>query len=275
MTGPDRGTDKTDKQNGPQLVGKPTLTKVALDNVETSALLDTGSSINSIGYSFYLSSFSHLPLLPVSDILNVECADGKKLPYVGYIKCTLASSGISECSEQFCLFLVVPDTNYNLQVQVLIGTNILDGILKDCKNIHGDQYLKKANLEKPWYLSLKCLIIRQRELKKHKNRLAVIRSAETSRITIGPNKSVNITGYFDKELEYSTTCAIIQEFQDSSLPDFIDIQYNYKLNDEVNVYCSKITLSLFHQNLFCVKYSQSVLMNQCLIDLRNKLHRSF
>ena len=152
------------------------------------------------------------------------------------------------CSEQFCLFLVVPDTNYNLQVQVLIGTNILDEILKDCKNIHGDQYLQKANLKKPWYLSLKCLRIKQRELKKHKNRLAVIRSAETSRITIGPNQSVNITGYLDKELEYNTTCAIIQECQDSSLPDFIDItptviQYNYKLNNEVNVNCSNLIMN--------------------------------
>ena len=59
---------------------------------------------------------------------------------MGYIKCTLVLSGISECFEQFCLILVVPDTNYNLQVPVVIGTNILDKILKDCKNIHGDQY---------------------------------------------------------------------------------------------------------------------------------------
>ena len=136
MTGPDRGTDKRDKQSRPQLVGKPTETKVALDSVETLALFDTGSSISSIGHSFYLDNLSHLPLLPVSDILNVECADGKNLPYMGYIKCTLVSSGISECFEQFCLILVVPDTNYNLQVPVVIGTNILDEILKDSKNIH-------------------------------------------------------------------------------------------------------------------------------------------
>ena len=57
---------------------------------------------------------------------------------------------------------------------------------------------------------------------------------------------MNIKGYLDKELEYNTTCAIIQECQDSSLPDFIDttptvIQYNYKLHDEVNVNCSNLT----------------------------------
>ena len=245
MTGPDWGTGKGDFNNGPKLVGKPT-EAVSIDNIETQALLDTRSSVSSIGHSFYVNHLSHLPLLPVSDILNVECADGNKLPYHGYIKASLKSSGISECTEQYCLFLVVPDTNYNINVPVLIATNILDEILKDCKTLHGDQYLQKAKLQTPWYLSLRCLTIRQRELKRHKNRLAIIRCAETTRITIGPNQSVNVKGYLDKELEYISTCAIIQECQDSSLPDFVDItptviQYSYKANGEVNVNCSNLT----------------------------------
>ena len=67
-----------------------------------------------------------------------------------------------------------------------------------------------------------------------------------TRIIIGPNQSVNVKGYIDKELEYIPTCAIIQECQDSSLPDFIDItptviQYSYKANGEVNVNCSNLT----------------------------------
>ena len=129
---------------------------------------------------------------------------------------------------------------------MLIGTNILDEILLDCKTLHGDRYLQKAKLQTPWYLSLRCLTIRQRELKRNKNRLAIIGCAETTRITIGPNQSVNIKGYLDKELEYNSTCAIIQECQDSSLPDFIDItptviQYRYKANGEVDVNCSNLT----------------------------------
>ena len=245
MTGPDSGTN-TDINNGPKLMGRPNETDVTINGVGTQALLDTGSSISSIGHSFYLRHLSYLPLLPVTDILNVECADGNKLPYLGYIEASLKSPGISDCTEQFCLFLVVPDTNYNTQIPVLIGTNILDEILLDCKTLHGDRYLQKAQLQTPWYLSLRCLTIRQRELKRNKNRLAIIRCAETTRITIGPNQSVNIKGYLDKELEYNSTCAIIQECQDSSLPDFIDItptviQYRYKANGEVDVNCSNLT----------------------------------
>ena len=246
MTGPDGGTDKQDLNNGPNLTGKPTESQVFIDSIETQALLDTGSCISSIGHSFYKDKLSHIPLLPLTDILNIECADGKRLPYLGYIKTTLTSSGIPDCSEQFCLFLIVPDTSYNLRIPVLIGTNILDEIIKDCKIRHGDQYLQKANFQTPWYLSLRCLSIRVKELKKNKNRLAIIRCAETTRVTIGPNQSVNVKGYLDKELEFNSTCAIIQECQDSSLPDFIDItptviNYNFKSNGEVDVCCSNLT----------------------------------
>ena len=232
--------------NGPNIAGKATETKVYIESLETTALLDTGSCISSIGQSFYENNLGHLPLLPVKDILNVECADGQKLPYSGYINASMTSSGISQCSEQFCIFLVVPDTNYNLRVPVLIGTNILDEIEKDCKLQHGDQYLQRANLTTPWYLSLRCLSIRQRELKKNKNRIAIVRSAETKRLTIGPNQSINIKGYLDKEMEFNHTCAIIQECEDSTLPDFIDvtptvIQYQHRNNGEIMISLSNLT----------------------------------
>lgn len=247
MTGPDGGTMNTENvKNGPNLCGKATEATVCIDRVETTALLDTGSCVSTIGKSFYDQNLDHLPLLPVTDILQVECADGQKLPYVGYIKASLSSSGIPQCQELFCLFLVVPDTNYNLRVPVLIGTNILNEIVKDCKIQHGEQYLQKANLQTPWYLSMRCMSVRQRELRRNKNRLAVVRSAESAKFTIGPNQSVNIRGYLDKQLEYNSTSAIIQEYQESILPDYLDItptviHYEYRKNDEVNVNISNLT----------------------------------
>lgn len=123
---------------------------------------------------------------------------------------------------------------------MLIGTNILDEIAKDCKTQHGEQYLQKTNLQTPWYLSLRCLAIRQRELKKNKNRIAVVRCAETSKITIGPNQSLNVKGSLDKKLEFNPACAIIQECEESALPDCIDItptviQYSYSENSEMKL----------------------------------------
>ena len=131
----------------------------------------------------------------------------------------MTSPGIPKCTEQFCLLLVVPDTNYNQRIPVLIGTNILDEIEKDCKAQHGEQYLQRANLKKPWYITVRCLAIRLRELKKNKNRIAIVRSAETTKLTIGPNQSISVKGYLDKQMEFNSTCAIIQECEDSTLPD--------------------------------------------------------
>ena len=62
-----------------------------IEGIGTTALLDTGSCISSLGQSFYEKNLSHLPLLPVKDILNVECADGQRLPYSGYIIATMTS----------------------------------------------------------------------------------------------------------------------------------------------------------------------------------------
>lgn len=66
-------------------------------------------------------------------------------------------------------------------------------------------------------------------------------------VIIGPNQSVNIKGYIDKELNFHDTCAILQETEDSALPRFVDvtpsvIQYSYNNNyKEVIVNISNIT----------------------------------
>ena len=93
---------------------------------------------------------------------------------------------------------------------------------------------------------MRCLAIRERELKKNKNRLSVIKSAETGKVTIGLNQSITLSGYLDISLPYNTTCAIIQEANDSSLPDYVDVtpaimQYNYKEHKEVFVNLSNLT----------------------------------
>ena len=122
----------------------------------------------------------------------------------------------------------------------------MDEIEKDCKAQHGEQYLQRANLKTPWYLTLRCLAIRQRDLKKNKNRIAIVRSGETTKLTIGSNQSISMKGYLDKQTEFNSTCAIIQECEDSTLPDYIDVtptvlQYEYRNNGELMVNLSNLT----------------------------------
>jgi hypothetical protein len=111
---------------------------------------------------------------------------------------------------------LTPDANYSSRTPVILGTNILNELLSECRNNFGEQFLQKAGLHTSWYLSFRCLALREKELKKNKNRLAVIRNASTEKIIINPNESIHVKGYTDKELDYSPSTAIIQESTESN-----------------------------------------------------------
>ena len=241
------GSNKGTKQKqDPVLVGSSTETDIKINGIPTTALIDSGSCISAISKTFFDEHFKETPMEKLTEILNVECADGSELPYLGYISATLSSVGIEKSKEQQCLFLVTPETNYNKQIPILIGTNILQELLSDCKNNFGDTYLQKANLHTPWKLAFRCLAIRERELKKNKNRIAIVRSAEPTQIIIGPNQSIDVRGYTDKEMNYCDTNAMLQESEESSLPNIVDvtpsvINYRYRNNGEVRVNISNVT----------------------------------
>lgn len=140
----------------------------------------------------------------------------------------------------------MPNTSYNNKTPILIGTNILNELMKDYKKNFGESYLQTAGLHTPWYLSFRCISIRERELKKNKDKLAIVRNAEISKVTIHPNQSIDIKGYTDKELNYHPTCAILQETEDSQLPEFIEIspsvtQFVYQKNGEIRVNLSNLS----------------------------------
>ena len=107
--------------------------------------------------------------------------------------------GIPKMTATSCIFLVTPDTNYSNKTPVLLGTNILDELMDNCKIIHGQQYLQCANLQTPWFLAFKAITVRDRELRRNKNRLAIVRCAENTNIILGPNESRYIHGYTDKK----------------------------------------------------------------------------
>ena len=101
-------------------------------------------------------------------------------------------------------------------------------------------------MKTPWYLAFRCISLRTKELKKNKDRLAVVRSAHKSNIILGPNETINVVGYTDKEVNHEQTCAMIHETEESNLPSYIDITptmiiYNNKRNSEVVVNVSNLT----------------------------------
>ena len=81
-------------------------------------------------------------------------------------------------------------------------------------------------------------MIREKELKKNKQRLAVIRSAELDNVSIPPNSTVTVQCVKSKKLDYHPTCAMLVPTEKSVLPDDFDItpavvHYTYGKNGTI------------------------------------------
>ena len=145
-----------------------------------SALLDTGSTVSTVSESYYQQHLQHLTLYPINDFLHIECADGGTLPYSGYIEASITSTGLPSCLDSSTKYpiLVVPNSNYNRTVPVLLGTNILHHLLSSVQSNYGDQYLQRASLHTPWYLAFRMMTLQEKELRKQHNRLGIVKCAE-------------------------------------------------------------------------------------------------
>ena len=76
----------------------------------------------------------------------------------------------------------------------------------------------------------------------------MIRSATTQSITLQPNKTTEIFGYTDKEINFQQSTAIIQESSESQLPPCIEVTpacilYNNKKRQEVKISLSNLSTS--------------------------------
>lgn len=211
-------------------------------------MIDTGSTVSTVSNDFYTNHLRHLELHPIRELLEVECADGQQLPYYGYIEANIQSTGIPQSLEQPLNFplLVVSTSNYNSQVPLLIGTNILQHMLDVVKDKYGDRYLQEAALFTPWYLAFRGMTIRDKELARNNNRLGIVKSAENFCISIPPNSTVSISGYIDKAIPYQSTTAVLQATSRSVIPSDLDIvpsltDYCYPANHVIRVDIDNIT----------------------------------
>lgn len=93
-------------------------------------MLDTGATVSTISEEFYRKQLHDVELHSIEDAIHIECADGQNMPYIGYVCANLTPLGIPTLDKLHdCLFLVVPTSNYNSHVPVLIGTNIIQNLI--------------------------------------------------------------------------------------------------------------------------------------------------
>ena len=230
------------------IIGDSNQAEININGISTKVLLDTGSQISSVSESFYRKYLqSTTPLENLDEIINIECADGNKLPYLGIIACSFTVPGIKGIDQHDGIFLVTPDTEFSSKVPVLIGTNILQQLMSSCKSKHGSRFLQVADLYTPWYLVFRSMSVRDRELKRKNNRIGLVKCAENQTIILKPNMTATVKCYIEQEMDYYPTCVTVDSSELSSLSPDIDItpimtSFVPKRNNTIDVHLSNVTM---------------------------------
>ena len=108
-----------------RLVGKENEGEIVIEGVKTKALIDTGSMVSTIAEDF-LNTLDPVPIVHNIEEFGfkVNAANGQTLPYSGYVEAEVTVSYLQNSALTVPL-LVVPMTDYNREVPVIMGTNII------------------------------------------------------------------------------------------------------------------------------------------------------
>ncbi|MCW4346603.1 MAG: pol polyprotein, partial [Candidatus Thiodiazotropha endolucinida] len=159
------------------------------------ALLDTGSDISTITEEA-LAQLNPLPVLrSMEDFgLDIRSAGGHSIPYKGYIIADVSVPFLKGVSELIPL-LVVPLTEYNKTVPVIIGTNIIH-LLKD-------QAMEANQVPANWKLAFNALV---------DTNVGVVKT--TQKIVLQPLESRLITGFARKHRDVES--AVTEQSEEST-----------------------------------------------------------
>lgn len=202
------------------LVGNKSTANVKVNGIECNSLLDTGSQVTTVSQSFYDSHLSDYSIHPVSDILEVEGANGQAVPYLGYIQLSMQfpKEFMASQPEIQTLALIVPDTRSNSSVPLLIGTNTLDPLY--------EQYCDGNPLASNTYCGyqqvLKTLQLRRKQ--NFEGQIGVVKLGRHEPGIIPAGQKVVLEGFISGSEANNERWAILEEPSMSSLPGgiFID-----------------------------------------------------
>lgn len=91
---------------------------------ETDALIDSGSMVTTVSEEFYKSIVPQPELKGLDNLgLSLQGPDGRALPYISYIEARIEISFHAAAID--IPVLVVPSTEYNTHVPVIVGTNLI------------------------------------------------------------------------------------------------------------------------------------------------------
>ena len=126
-------------------MGEANESKVIVEGQETQALLDSGSQLSAISWTWV----KRLKLEPkqLQSILQIEGSGGLEVPYLGYVEVHLETPDV-KAFNQDVLLLIVPDSIHTRSTPITLGTLNINIAIK----LATEEELR--NLNKQWQRSL-------------------------------------------------------------------------------------------------------------------------
>lgn len=108
-----------------------------------------------ISQSFCSHYLSHRQLFSTKKALDTEGAAGQRVPYVGYVEVDIQfpenACGTDKCFH--ILALVSPDQSYNDKYPLLVATNTLRPMVRDCQKRDGTKFLEVLPIQANWAMA--------------------------------------------------------------------------------------------------------------------------
>ena len=162
-----------------RLVGKENESEIVIEGVKSKALIDTGSMVSTVAEDF-LNALDPVPIVHnIEELgLKVNAANGQTLPYSGYVEVEVTVSYLQNSALTVPL-LVVPMTDYNREVPVIVGTNIIRLYKITCDGSDA--------VPAEWKTAFSSIC---------SDRVGVVKT--TKKLTLKPNESRTVTGLVRK-----------------------------------------------------------------------------
>ena len=184
-----------------RMLGPANETKVKVCEVETNALIDSGSMITCMSEDFYESLEPQPQLKQIQDFkLNIYGAGGDVLPFLGYVDVPLRVDCIAD-SDLYVPMLVAPTTDYTCskRVPIIVGTNVIRLFKAYLENIESVSEL----LPEAWQVALDTFCVNT----------VPVKATNRYPLTIGPFETKVITGLARKQ---GTLDTVVTEQKDTS-----------------------------------------------------------
>ena len=180
-------------------MGEANESKVIVEGQETRALLDSGSQLSAISWTWV----KKLNLKPkqLQSILQIEGSGGLEVPYLGYVEVCLRIPEV-KAFDQDVLLLIISDSAHTQYTPITLGTLHIDMAIR----LATEKELK--NLNKQWQRSLVATKLTMKEAQIVNIEEVQIVSKLNSDVklvkdmTIGPFETVKAKGVLKKTPNY-------------------------------------------------------------------------